>query len=532
VRDRSARAEQAGDATYPGKRFCIGWATCIADPNSTTLLAMTLLVGAIVGVLAISSDSFWIDEYLSAHHAAQPTLAALWKSMLSEAHTDATKSNCLHIPLYFLVLWGWEKVAGTSEWALRMSNLPFSVLIALGLWMGFREQRQRLVFSLLFLGSSAFVWFYLNQLRPYALLLAESMWLLAAAHCVWRKPEEWNHAWACWFTFASLLVCATSMIGIVWVGSTILAVWYAKGRRAPLEFGRSFPAALCLLVLGFFSIAGYYAWSMLLPKTVLDLGRRGLMAMPTMMAYEYLGFAGLGPNRNALRSEALKALAPYAVPLATYAVLWIALCVYASGGIRKFLDKRCLIFYGLLILPAPVMVIADDIWNFRLLPRHLTPVMALVFYAVSFLLTISWRRGAIGRALVSAIFVVSMASAVQIRFAPRHFRDDYRYAAAIAKREINRGDPVLWAADQGLAVYYGVVPPNELNSSGRKVFFGEEGIVHMPRVGGIVLLSKPDIFDREGRIRTFMRDNGYHRDECFEAFELWRNIPSTDTSHP
>ena len=87
-----------------------------------------LLAALGVGLVAVSSDSFWIDEGLSAVKAIAPTPAGVWQELRAEANTN------LHMLFYMFALWGWEKLAGPSEWALRALNIPFFMLGVTALW--------------------------------------------------------------------------------------------------------------------------------------------------------------------------------------------------------------------------------------------------------------------------------------------------------------------------------------------------------------------------------------------------------------
>lgn len=81
-------------------------------------LLLPILASLGVGMLAVSSDSFWIDERLSAIEAVAPSLGEAWRELRDKANTK------MHMLLYMAALWAWEKFFGSSEWALRL-NIPF-----------------------------------------------------------------------------------------------------------------------------------------------------------------------------------------------------------------------------------------------------------------------------------------------------------------------------------------------------------------------------------------------------------------------
>ncbi len=67
-------------------------------------------------------------------------------------------------------LWSWAKIFGSSEIALRASNIPFFVggVIALAWGMAQHRRRQTAVVALAL--TNAFLWYYLSEARPYIVL--------------------------------------------------------------------------------------------------------------------------------------------------------------------------------------------------------------------------------------------------------------------------------------------------------------------------------------------------------------------------
>src|SRR5437868_15518101 len=104
-----------------------------ARPDSSRALT-TLLLGLIalgVGLLAISHQSYWIDEASTVHKAMMPTVAGWWERLRAEATSN------LQLPLYLLYSWGWDKLIGHDEWVMRAANVTWFVVGVLALsWTG------------------------------------------------------------------------------------------------------------------------------------------------------------------------------------------------------------------------------------------------------------------------------------------------------------------------------------------------------------------------------------------------------------
>src|SRR6266542_5683358 len=78
-----------------------------------------VLAALAVGLVAVSAQSFWIDEACTAWKATQTTLRLWWEVNRADRGSD------LQMPLYMLFAWGWAQVFGASEVALRGANLPW-----------------------------------------------------------------------------------------------------------------------------------------------------------------------------------------------------------------------------------------------------------------------------------------------------------------------------------------------------------------------------------------------------------------------
>jgi hypothetical protein len=88
----------------------------------------------------------------------------------------------IQAPLWFAAFWGWQQVAGDSEFAARFSGVLLSMLtLALMYQMGrrwFGHWRYG-VFALAVLGVNTYFHIYTLEIRPYPLVL------LSAALCMW-----------------------------------------------------------------------------------------------------------------------------------------------------------------------------------------------------------------------------------------------------------------------------------------------------------------------------------------------------------
>src|SRR5208337_893874 len=114
-----------------------------------------------------------MDECATAIIALQPSFGA-WRHCLM---LDTGSNN--QMPFYMFYVWAWEKIFDDSEWALRAANLPWLAL-------GFLAVPRRQGLFLFTLATSSFLWYYLNEFRPYAMQISATLLMLGS---IWRLAE-------------------------------------------------------------------------------------------------------------------------------------------------------------------------------------------------------------------------------------------------------------------------------------------------------------------------------------------------------
>ncbi|MCB9169859.1 MAG: hypothetical protein H6594_05830 [Flavobacteriales bacterium] len=469
-------------------------------------LALLLVVTAAIGLAFISNDSLWIDEGNTAYKALRPTITSWYHALISEGGSDA------QMPGYMFFAWLWAKTVGTSEIALRASNLVWLFVTVLAL------RRRPMVWVALL--SSPFLLYYLNELRPYMMQIAAAAITLEG---LLRMDEDARIGWR-WVLAGSILLCSSSLTGVVWVmGVLAYVVVDDPGRLRKSRFWSDLAwAAPILAFLGWF-----YLRSLLLGQAAASMGG-GLLRSLGASAYELIGLMGLGPGRIELREDPASALAH--AWLLTPAAL-VLMAAYAAGAwslVRSAGRNR--LWAVLVGIGLPMLVLCSLIFlkDFRLLGRHLAPLS--VVFALGLSRTLSPRIADhrpirhlawIGWAAVT----IGVVSAIMLRFADRHKKDDYRDAVGMAKTALENGRTVLWAADHRTAGYYGL-----FDAGGDLVdLAGTDG---PPDLKGdeLVILTKPDLVDPSGRIRDRLTASGFTVTGRLQAFTIWeRTADNTGT---
>jgi hypothetical protein len=116
-----------------------------------------------------------------------------------------------------------------------------------------------------------------------------------------------------------------------------------------------------------------------------------------------------------------------------------------------------------------------------------------------------------------------IASALGIRFAPRHKRDDYRDAARMANAQLAEGKRVWWVASDMAAGYYNLPITGDGNNraAALAVWRPEPGYLQGLPEPDVVYFSKPPIFDTKNAVTQWLEAHHYHVDGKLAAFTIW-----------
>lgn len=500
----------------------------MSEHRWTWVLAAILAAG--VSIAAASSQSLWIDEANSAMKAVAPSFEGFLQAMRLDRGSD------LQMPLYMVMLWAWEKGAGHSEFALRAMNIPLFVA-AVGIVAAFLKQpaSTRLFFAL-FACTSAFIWAYLDEARPYILqFFAASLLMVACVNTANGKNRPSTGTLA-FFGAGALILCGSSLIGVIFTAFYLLAFLLAwRHTESVVSMLQRRDAWIVAILSGIplVLLAGYYFWTLSVGAKASSVGVTNAASFGFCL-YESFGFGGFGPGRNQLRESPIRAAAAFLPFLGIYAM---ALVIFLSGGLASLMSFRHIRRTGILIIPACVaaavacLLLVGVAGGFRVVGRHLMPAMPFVLLGLAILAQALWvRRTPLSRGVVVCTLALMLASAIIQGSAPRYAKDDYRAAAAAAQTAMGDNRVVWWAADRAAADYYQVFP--RLMSSGENTTVGGQHPVFMANnrdaeyLGNLpkptlVILSKPDIYDAGGHLRKFLADGNYKLLKPLASFTLY-----------
>lgn len=502
----------------------MSWRLSLTSIRLRTISALCALVAALC---AVSPASLWIDEFGTWALTRANSTSEWWTQLSTWRDSDS------QAPVYHYYMFLWTHLFGTGVVSMRASNIPLFAIATMALVWPLRRSKRIGISVLLAATTNAAVWYYLNELRPY-IMLYMGMCLMVGAVIEIMTSQREAHSSAVWaLCIGAVLTCGASVLGFAWAGSVALFIilnGLLVGRISiPDLLSRNWP----ILTLTSLLIAALLVHDIRmfgqgkLPSLIHESGIATLL----FSFYAVFGLLGLGPGMLELRDDGWRAIVPY-LPTAIFASAVLA--PVAAAGLAKLsrLMGRTsfILFLACTFLPIAFTQILGIALHWRVLPRHLIPLTVIVSLVYGFGAVWWLQRGTAGRGLVAIAALVMAISAASVRLAPRHAKDDYERAAALATAELAHDGRVWWAADGYGASYYGVpiaVDARQWDLAGgtRKALLADSGGIHL--LGGqgaptLVIMSRPDTYDRENAVREYLRAHNYRLVDKFPAFTVWR----------
>lgn len=214
------------------------------------------VLAAVIRFATIRSQSYWADESLTAYEVGLP-----FGSMINTVvHLETTP------PLYFVLIWVWGHVFGTSEAALRsVSALAGLALVPIA-YLATRELISRWagVIAAAFVTVNPFLIWYSQEARAYMLLAAfcgaSLLWFVRAR----SDPSRRNLTW--WALFSSLALMTHFFAGFVIAPQAVWLLWLHRRRSVVIASGVVAAAQVAMLPFAFIDTSHGVQWIALTPK--------------------------------------------------------------------------------------------------------------------------------------------------------------------------------------------------------------------------------------------------------------------------
>ena len=415
-----------------------------------------LVLGLLFPVLlsfAITRQSLWMDEGFTVWFASPTSIGSFFSTLLGSRGAPGDPQ----MVFYLLYMWCWVKLWGASEVALRAANIPFAILL-----LGATSWASRTLFRRpnvwLILCLSPFMWFYMNEARPYIAVMAFAAVGMVAELAYLLHPASYR-VFAPWCCLTALLLGAAShILGVLLIPSLITLFVISSWNRPAFRktFLRDWSPALLTLLPAFVALGAFFLWT---SRFGVNMKRADPgIANLAFVFYEFCGFAGLGPPRNELREN------PHVYALVSYWP-WLLIGVMAAVAVgysvlRLTPDKPSRALAISLVAGLSIAFMVAKITHFQLLGRHVA-----VFFPLVFMLLLSWSPSLapsktsryLSALALTALGIAWGISDLRLVLLPQYQKESYRAASSISlKRATQNGGKILWAADSHTASYYGV----------------------------------------------------------------------------
>jgi len=172
------------------------------------------------------------------------------------------------------------------------------------------------------------------------------------------------------------------------------------------------------------------------------------------------------------------------------------------------------------------LVLVGVFMHFRLLGRHCTPLLVLVVYLLGMGVARLWSsRHWWAKGWVVLFVGLSLVSSLSLRFAPRHTRDNYRDAAAIAKQALQNGKTVWWNANERGAAYYHLSLATNGATADQALWLVNPSreMLRMAVPPDVIIASRPDVYDGGGALAEFVTQAHYRPVTNLMAFTVWES---------
>lgn len=415
-------------------------------------MALFVLLGGVC-FISVDSWSLWLDEAITAQMYSVGSFSELVGQFRLRDGSEA------QMPGWILFMWGWVKLFGNGEYALRASNFVFMVLFlsycySLVVDPGrSRKERYTLMVTAFLSVCNPFILYNMNEARcnipVFALSFVTVLSLLE--YLRQGRKRDW------YICLASFVIgCAFNMlVALLAVSLCILA----KGNVG--KFIRSNVRSLFLFSVPLLLLGGYYV-------STLSGGKGGQIETPGIgnagyAMYEFLGFSGLGPCKNLLRESVdkkslLLSYVPYILPLlVSYCAIFVLMLKLRR---REWLGNTFLWAFvgGFIVFFGVAYVVGFRFWGRHLL--FLYPLWLLFMGETLCQLYLeNGRMKMVGWGISLFFALCLLCSSSRILFDGQYKKEDIKGVVEKCRQYRQSGEAVFWSESEDTSLYYGLTDP-------------------------------------------------------------------------
>ena len=389
----------------------LGWISVREIPADTWALIGLTALAALIRLLVINNQSFWMDEALTAYE----THSSFGGMLGTVAHVETTP------PLYFVLIWAWAHVFGSGEVGLRsLSTLAGIALVPIA-FVSARELFSRWagVLAAAFVAVNPFLVWYSQEARAYMLLAA-----LSGASFLWFNRARENQsgrnlAW--WTACSSLAVMTHFFAGFLVAPEALWLLWVSRNRAVIACVAIVAAVQAAMLPLALTDTSHGTSWIAHVPRT---------SRLSTMVVEWSVSLL----NRRVTVAAGLAAGAAFV------ALIAFLIAVGSDRGTRA--GAKVAVTIGGCVVLAPLMlgVLGQDYFLSRNEIPAVVPIAALVAGACA-----GPRARVLGTGVAIGLLILFSWATLQVQTHPYLQRPDWRNVArALGPAQTTRA---IYAAD-------------------------------------------------------------------------------------
>lgn len=419
-------------------------------------------VGIFLRFFMITDKSLWFDEGFSLYYSD----GSSFQEIISRI--SGTDTGDRFQPLYYLVLYYWRQLFGSTEFAVRSLSAFLGVGAVIILFFTALQLygKKHAIWLALFLSFSSYGVYYSQQTRAYALLLflAALQLLFFSKALSTQTRSEVVSQWMFWIVTGLGLFCSI-FIGIFALSLCLSHILVYKNPKRWLQWW--LPAALFCLPAVVFYLASPVATDP--TKVNVTQSRQPVIQNFFFVLYGLLVGETYGPPIEQLRSgNKIQLLFTYLpqlliLALVTISIVILLLKVWRQKNENKQPQKLDKFFALVFITSLSLAISFAIVTKFNWLPRH----SFYIYIPLAFLLPLVVREpknqtiklkqvSKYAQFVIIALAVINLYSVSNYYFNKNYQREDYRVIAQYLKANQSSSiKSVLLYGAPNLLPYYG-----------------------------------------------------------------------------
>ncbi len=471
----------------------------------------SILIGIMICFLAVTSKSIWIDEGITFYFINSSSLEEVLKKLFLTTYSEA------YMPGYILLHWIYCLIVGTSEYAMRSFNIIFGAVIIFIFFRMSTILEKREYYWLLVV--QPFFWYYMNEARPYTMLMAFSSVL--CLELIKNIKFGASHVNLNRITCCIIVLNLSSLLSFVFTGIYVLMFLLINNREYLLKI----KLKLFIIVSTNFLIGLYFLYRLVNGTSASKSWDFSYKNVAYAMS-DILGYSGIIISKDelikfshegglAILSQCLKSNGILIILLTmVYLYIFYNFVKLTLRGDKRL--EKILLSIAFIALGSQIAISLLFSWPFW--GRHIfymLPLLALILG-----LSVGQMSRVRSRVAFFALISILGFSSFNIRFTNTYEKDDYAKAAQIAKMDSSLNQNVLWVANDICGQYY------KLDFDGAKIKFWDQYHDTLPFkvVPTTIIYSKKHVFDSSGVIENWIAMNSYYIDDKFPGFTIYKKL--------